>query len=98
MKITPLITREITNRQRLRVFFGVNVFDLDFGVQINSIKQPSSATLWVRETCLIVGLLPIMIILITASLSSNAYNLASLREEFTFEETKSTLFRSSIFP
>ena len=32
--------------------------------------NPSSATLWVRDTCLIVWLLPLMIILITASLSS----------------------------
>ena len=37
-----------------------------------------------------------MIILITASLSSNTYNKASLREECTFEEIKSTLSRSSI--
>ena len=39
-----------------------------------------------------------MIILITASLSSNIYNRASLREEFTSEKIKFTLSRSSIFP
>ena len=39
-----------------------------------------------------------MIVLITASLSSNKNNIAALWEEFAFEETKSTLFRSSIFP
>ena len=39
-----------------------------------------------------------MIILITASLSSKMCNKASLREEFAFEETTSTLLRSSIFP
>ena len=33
-----------------------------------------NVTLWVRDTCLIVGLLPFMIILITASLSSKMYN------------------------
>ena len=33
-------------------------------------NNQSSATLWVRDTCLIVGLLPFIIILITASLSS----------------------------
>ena len=55
------------------------------------------ATLWVLETCLIVGLLPFMIILITALLLSLIYNKASFREEFTFEEIKSTLSRS-IFP
>ena len=43
---------------------------------ILSINQ-SRATLWVLETCLIVGLLPFMIILITASLSSNTHNKAS---------------------
>ena len=58
--------------------FGVNVFDLDFGVQIDSVKQPiqSRATLCVRESCLIVGLRPLIIILITASLSSKTYNMA----------------------
>ena len=49
-------------------------------------NNQSRATLWVLETCLIAGLLPFMIILITASLSSKIYNKASLREECTFEE------------
>ena len=51
---------------------GVNIIDLDLWVQIDSVKKKkqSSATLWVRDTCLIAGLLPLMIILITASLSS----------------------------
>ena len=49
-------------------------------------NNQSRATLWVLETCLILGLLPFMIILITASLSSKMYNIASLREEFTVEE------------
>ena len=40
------------------------------------------------------GLLPFLIILITASLSSVMHNTTSSREEFAFEETKSTLFRS----
>ena len=61
-------------------------------------NNQSRATLWVLETCLIVGLLPFMIILITALLSSKMYNIASWQEEFAFEETKSTLFRSSNFP
>ena len=59
-------------------------------------NNQSRATLW--ETCLIVGLLPFMIILISASLSSKIFNKASLREEFRFEEIKSILFRSSIIP
>ena len=48
-------------------------------------NNQSRATLWVLETCLIVGLLPFMIILITVSLSSNTNNKASWWEELTFE-------------
>ena len=77
-KTISFITCEISLCQYVcELVFGVNVFDLDFGVQIDSIKNQSRATLWVLETCLIVGLLPFMIILITASLSSNTYNKAS---------------------
>ena len=61
-------------------------------------NNQSRATLWVLDTCLIVGFLPFMIILITASLSSKMYNKASFWVEFTFEEIKSTFSRSSIFP
>ena len=46
-------------------------------------NNQSRATLWVLETCLIVGLLPFIIILITASLSSNTYNTASWCENWT---------------
>ena len=59
-------------------------------------NNESRATLWVLQTCLIVGLLPFMIILITASLSSNTYNKASWWEDWTFEGTKSTLSKSLI--
>ena len=59
-------------------------------------NNQSRATLWALETCLIVGLLPLMIILITASLSSNTYNKASWWEELTFEGIKSTLSKSLI--
>ena len=52
---------------------------------------------WVLETCLIVGLLPLMIILITTSLSSNTYNKASWRADWTFERTESMSFITSIF-
>ena len=60
-------------------------------------NNQSSATLWVLETCLIVGLLPLMIILITASLSSNTYNKASWRADWTFEGTESMSSITSIF-
>ena len=78
---------------------GVHVFDSGLGVQnwfYQTTDQEQLCGFW--KTCLIVGLLLFMIILITASLSSKMYNKASLREEFTFEEIKSTLFRSLIFP
>ena len=61
-------------------------------------NNQSRATLWVLETCLIVGLLPLMIILITASLSSNTYNKASWCENWTFVGTRSTLFSTLIIP
>ena len=72
-------------------FYGVNM-NLIWILESKLIRSnnQSRANLWVLETCLIVGLLPFMIILITASLSSKMYNKASLREEFTFEEIKST--------
>ena len=77
-QMIPFITCEIPISQHVsELVFGVNVFDLDFGVQIARSNSQSRATLWVLETCLIVGLLPFIIILITASLSSNTYNKAS---------------------
>ena len=53
-------------------------------------NNQSSATLWVLDTCLIVGLLPLMIILIAASLSSKKYNGDSPWEECAFVTTWST--------
>ena len=81
-KIVPLVTCKTTFSQHVReLVFGVNVTDLNFGVQIKPVKQPIQSTLWVRETCLIAGLRPLIIILITASLSSKTYNTA-LEPEF----------------
>ena len=40
-KIVPLITCEITFGQHVsKVVLGVKIFDLDFGAQIDSVKQP----------------------------------------------------------
>ena len=40
-KITPLITRETAFSQQVReLAFGVNIFDLDLGVQVDSVIQP----------------------------------------------------------
>ena len=77
-KMIPLITCEISLGQMSASWFLVSmclIWILESKL-IRSNNQ-SSATLWVLETCLIVGLLPSMIILITASLSSNTYNKAS---------------------
>ena len=50
----------------------------------------SRATLWVLDTCLIVGLRPLMTILVTASLSSKMYSWDSLWEECVLVTTWST--------
>ena len=61
-------------------------------------NNQSKATLWVLQTCLIVGRRPLKIILITASLSWNTYNKASWCENWTFERTRSTLFKTLNIP
>ena len=96
-KMVPFITCEISLCQYLcDLVLGVNVFDLDLGAQIDSIKQPIKSNSVGSGTCLIVKLIHFMIILITASLSSKIHNKASLREDWTFEGINSTLSRSSI--
>ena len=72
----PLIKRETTFGQHVRkLVFGVNMFDLDLGgSKLTLSNNQSNATLWVLDTCLIVGLLLFIIILISASLSSKMYN------------------------
>ena len=40
-QMIPLITRDISFGQNVsKLVFGVDVFDLDIGIQINSFKQP----------------------------------------------------------
>ena len=40
-KIAPFITRKTSfNRRVSELVFGINIFDLDFGVQVDSVKQP----------------------------------------------------------
>ena len=77
-KMIPLITCEISLGQMSASWFLVSMY-LIWILESKLIRSnnQSRATLWVLETCLIVGLLPSMIILITASLSSNTYNKAS---------------------
>ena len=57
---------------------------LIFGSKLNSVQQPSSAAVWVPDTCLIAWLRLFIIILITASLSSKMYNWDSPWEECVF--------------
>ena len=98
-KMIPFITCEISLCQYVcELVLGVNVFDLDLEVQIDSIKQPIKSNSVGSGNMAHCRASSFKIILITASLSSEMYNKASLEKEFTFEETKSTLFRSSIFP
>ena len=71
---------------RLRVGFWCLCSWFGFlGSKLIRSNNQSSTTLWVLDVCLIVGLLPFMVILITASLSSNTHNKASWFENWTFE-------------
>ena len=55
----------------------------------------TNATLWVLDTCLIVGLLPLMTIFITASLTSQINNRSSNWASFAFVTTWSRCDNSS---
>ena len=60
-KMIPFITSEMAFRPHVcDMVLGIYVFDLDFWVQ---------ATLWVRDTCLIVGHQSLMITLMSAAFS-----------------------------
>ena len=96
-KMIPFIMCEISLCQYVNeLVLGVNVFDLDLGVQIDSIKQPINGNSVGSGNMSHCKASSFMIILITASLSSKMYNKASSREAFTFEEIKSTLSKSLI--
>ena len=60
-------------------------------------NNPSNATLWVPDTCLIIWLRPLMILLITASLSSKMYSWALPGEKCAFVVTWSRFDNSSTF-
>ena len=61
-----------------------------FGSKFLLSNNQSTATLWVHDTCLTVGLLPSINILITASLSSNMHNWDLPWDECSFAGTLST--------
>ena len=55
-KIAPFITREaLLSRHDCVLFFRVNTFDLDLESKLILPKNKSNATLWVVDTCVIVG-------------------------------------------
>ena len=87
-KIVPFITCDITFGQNVcELMFGIDVTNLNLGIQINPVKQPIQSNTVVRDTCLIVGLRPFIVILITASLSSKTYNMALGPECIPFDGT-----------
>ena len=51
-----------------KLVLGVNMFDLDFASKLIVSNNPSNAAPWVLDTCLIMTLLLLIIILITAHL------------------------------
>ena len=62
-KVIPFIFLETSFGQNVsELVFGVNVFDLNFGSKLILSRNQSRATLWVLDTCLIVGLRPSIII------------------------------------
>ena len=74
-KIVPLIKSEVSFCSNVcELVSEADMLDLNLGIQI--VTQQSRATPWVLDTCLIVGLLTLMIISITASLSSKIYSIA----------------------
>ena len=90
-KIVPLITCEIpfwTKCLRVDVWCQCNGFEFWGSKSILSNNQ-SRATLLVRETCLIVGLRPLILILITGSLFSKTYNIALEPECVVFDGVRS---------
>ena len=68
-----------------------------FGSKLILSNNQASATLWVPDTCLIVGLRPLIIILVATSLPSKMYNWDSPWEECVFVGTYSTSDHWSTF-
>ena len=87
-KIVPLITCDHPFCQCVcKLVFGVDILDMNLGVQIDSLKQPIKSNSVGSGTYLIVGLRPLKIILTTVSLSSKMYSIAPIRENFALTGT-----------
>ena len=62
----PFITIETVFREHVdELFFGIDMFDLNFWSKLLLSDSQSDVTPWVREMCHIVGRLSLIIILIT---------------------------------
>ena len=62
-KIIPFVTCEITFGQNVcELMFGINVSNLNLKPRFILSSNQSKATLWVLDTCIIVGLRPLIII------------------------------------
>ena len=89
-KIAPFITRKTSSGQQVSelVFWCQHIwFGFCFGSKLILSNNQFNATLLVLDTCLIIGLRPLMIILITTSLSSKMYNWDPPSEECVFAGT-----------
>ena len=74
---SPRVKFPLVNMSASRCLVSIcNRFEFFLVSKIILSNNQSRATLWVRETCLVVGLRPLIIILITASMSPKAYNTA----------------------
>ena len=96
-KNIPFVTCEITFGQNVcKLMFGINVSNLNVESKLILSHNQSKATLWVLDTCLIVGLRPLIVILVTASLSSKTYNIALGPKCVPLDGTLSMLVRSRL--
>ena len=76
--VIPLISRETSFGQNVSdLVFGVKIFDLDLGFNVDSVKQPIKSNSVGSGHMSLCWTSAFMITLITASLSSNTYNKAS---------------------
>ena len=80
-KIVPLITCEVPFVNMCELVFGVGSSELILS------NNQSKATLCFLYTCLTVGLRPLILILITASLSSKTFYFALEPEHIAFDGT-----------
>ena len=97
-QMIPLITCEISFVSMSASWFLVSMY-LIWILESRLIRSnnQSRATLWVLETCLIVGLLPLISSWSLLHCPQNTYNKASWREDWTFEGTESMSSITSIF-